>query len=97
MAIKGQFTTLSGVELAEAYANIPRVEVNKQKTEETNVFHAGGYITVYANQSAYESGKQPVEGKSFSFELDMASTLNPIEQAYAVLKAAEIITNAEDC
>lgn len=96
MAIKGQFTTLSGVELQEAYANIPRVEVSKQKTADTNKFVAGGYVTIFANQLAYENGKQPVEGRSVTFEVDLANTDNIVEQAYIALKDANIIINSED-
>lgn len=97
MAIKGQFQTISGVDLTEAYVNIPRVEVYKQKVEEVNVFKGGAYVTIYASQTAYEAGKQPVEGKSVTFDLDMESELNPVEQAYVALKGEDIIVGGIDC
>jgi hypothetical protein len=98
MAIKGKFTTLSGIELQEAYANIPKIEIFKQiDLEGNNQFMISAYVTSYATQNAYAEQKNVIEGSNISFILSPKLTEALMAEVYDQLKLSNKIEEAVDC
>lgn len=89
-----------GVDFAEAYIVITRVEYDKglnhptdPSTRDYNSFYD---ILIYPNQSARDSNAQPLKNRRIYFNLDTQSDLSAIKQAYANLKSLEEYSEAVD-
>ena len=85
MAIKQNLSTVSGIEVADAYHRVERVTfVNKAN------------ITFAVNAYKDSEIKAYITSKFYSCEYDISGK-NPMAQAYAHLKTLEEFANAVDC
>jgi hypothetical protein len=85
MAIKKNFTTSNGIELAEAYIRVEHLLI-QEKT------YLAYRVRVYSNSEA----KIQMEEVPFSCAYDISGE-NPIAQAYSHAKSLPEFSGAKDC
>jgi hypothetical protein len=85
MALKQKISTVSGIEVDDAYHRVEQVSlVNKSN------------ISFAVNAYKDSENKTYITSKFYSCQYDLAGK-NPIAQAYAHLKTLEEFAGAEDC
>ena len=95
MAIKCKYETNSGINLDNAYINIPNIHVSKQILFGINQFTVTITALIYANEDAYRSLKQNIETYSCQFDINEESGL--LAQAYNFLRNCDRFQEIEDC
>ena len=84
MALKNAFTTVHGINLADAYI---RVEALRLATKSTIAFN----VCVYADPL-----RPMIDGRTVECAYDLAGE-NPLKQAYSYLKTLPEFAGAVDC
>lgn len=94
MALRGTYKKKTGLVISNAYANISSIVLNKITVLGSSGYRALIIMDIYANEESYRSGL-PIEDKhTEEFDLDENAT---ISWAYELIKARNVLYNAEDC
>lgn len=89
MALKKTIKSVQGVDCTNAHIVVESVTWNKHGT-------ATGRFSFYLNEAAKNESKEPLSRTTFSFELDLSSKKNFIEQSYDFLKTTIDLSGSVD-